>query len=226
MQHQLPAIILDIIASESDEVAAMVERINQAVYDRATFERSKQPNGSHIELRRTANAWADSSICAAFLIYLNANPDTIFNRSRKDGTRANLKGLQKVKTLFDYVMGRKDVIDFCSFALFASTIIAAKMGTTWVSSQEQELILSSEKVNSLPRDVQNSIRQYQHKYMSIEGDSRNQSCLFRTTYANLGLYHVSREDWDNTNYSLGVMVDTDNPLIMYLSDRWELNRYA
>jgi hypothetical protein len=207
------------------EAAKMIKRINKAVLDRATFEREKSPNGSHVELRRVANLYVDSDRIARFLVVLGADPDLMFNRVRKDGTRSNLKGLKKVSGLVDYVTGKTGAIETVTKALFAGTIIAALKGVTWVASQEQEFILSSEKVASMPLEIREAIYAYQHKHMTIEGDSRPQSCAFRTTFANIGVFHYMREDFDNTAYTMGVVINMDSPVVQYLVERWELAKY-
>lgn len=220
----LPDRIRNLLDQKPKEVTAMVGRVNTALYERATFERSKKPHGSHVELRRVANMYADSRNMAAFLHVIGADPQVMFNKVRKDGTRANLKGLQKVRKLCDFILEDKP-LDMPSKALFAATIIANRMGAKWISSNEQEFILSSESVESLPADIRNAIYAYQHKHMTIEGDSRPQSCTFRTTYANLGAYHYAREEFDNSEYSLGIMVDTTSPIIQHLTATWELERF-
>jgi hypothetical protein len=221
----LPALVADIQQNKADNVTAMVGRINSALEKRARFELAKKPHGSHVLLRQTAAQFADSRTVAAFLVALNADPELMFNRTRKAGTRANLKGFKKVRQLIDYTTGRTKAFEIVSKALFASTIIAAKMGIEWIASAEQELILSDHRVASLPEDIRNAIYEYRHKHMTLEGDSRNQSCQFRTTFNNLGLYDFSREEFDNCDYSLGIRVNLENPLIEYLSDEWELNRF-
>ncbi len=212
------------LSNKAAEVAEMKERINKAVYERAMFERSKKPNGSHVEMRRTANQFADNDRVAAFFHALNVSPEVMFNRSRKDGWRSDLKGLQKVRKLIDFLTDRTHSLDTVSTALFACTIIAARKGLDWISSAEQELILSPENVGSLPSDIQSEIRKYQHKHMTVEGDSRPQACRFRTTYANLGIYHYDRQEFDDSEYSLGIKVNLDNPVVQDLASRWNLVR--
>lgn len=209
---------------EADKVSAMVERINTALFERATFERSKRPHNSHIELRRVASAFADSRTVAAFLLALDANPHLMFNRVRKAGTRSDLKGLLKVRRLIDYVMGgdtAKD-LDAVSKALFAATILAALNGVEWIASPEQELVLSNVRIESLPAELQSAVFEYQAKHMRVEGDSRPQSCRFRTTYANMGMYTFMRDDMDDNDYTLGISVNLSNPLIQYLAHTWGL----
>lgn len=204
------------------DVSAMVKRVNAALKTRADYELMKSPNGSHVELRRVAGMFADSRTVAAFLHVLGADPDLMFNRVRKAGTRSNLKGFRKVRQLIDYTTGRKGTFETVSKALFASTIIAAQKGATWISSQEQELILSNVPVNSLSKEIREAIEEYKHKHMTLEGDSRPQSCQFRTTFNNLNIYDYAREEFDNTDYSLGIMVNMESPVIQYLSHRWNL----
>lgn len=219
----LPDVIRDIIASESNEVQTMKKRIEKAIYDRALFERQKAPNASHVELRRVAGDFINSTNAAAFFVLLNADPDLIFNRVRKEGTRASLKGLRKIKCLIDYIMGNKDTLDIVSKALFASTIVAANKGVEWIASPEQEYILSPESVNSLPKDIREAIYTFQHKHMTIEGDARHAASHFRTTFANLGFYTYAREEFDNSSYQMGIVIDLHNPVIIYLNERWGLN---
>ena len=219
-----PEQVQSILETRSDDVSAMVESIHKAIYERATYERAKRPNGSHLELRRVVNQFTDSRKVAAFLIAVGANPHLMFNRQRKAGAKSDLKGLQKVRRLIDYVMGgptAKD-IDAVSKALFAVTITAALSGVEWIASPEQELVLSSIPIQSLPEEVQSAIAEYQVKHMDITGDSREQSCRFRTTYANLGLYTFMRDDFDGCDYTLGVSVILSNPLIQYLIATWNL----
>lgn len=218
--------IAELKANNPDAVTAMVERINLALKKRADFELSKKPNGTHIELRRVAGKFADSRGIAAFLHCIDADPDLMFNRVRKDGTRSNLKGLQKVRKLYEFIVGDTGAVETVTCALFASTIIAARMGVNWVSSAEQEFILSSEKVKSLPAKVRDAIYAYQHKHMTLEGDSRSQSCQFRTTFSNLGAYYFAREEFDESDYSLGISINLKSPIVQFLSDAWELNRYS
>jgi hypothetical protein len=221
----LPQLVSDIETNQSNRTQAMVERINAALKDRAEFELRKAPNGSHIELRKVAGMFADNRRVAAFLCAVDADPDLMFNRVRKNGTRSNLKGFTKVRKLIDYVTGRTKVFERVSLALFASTIIAANKGVSWIASPEQELILSSESVNSLPRDVQEAIADYKHKHMTLEGDSRPQACQFRTTFANLGVYEFYRDEFDNTDYTLGISVIMSSPIVRYLNDVWQLERF-
>lgn len=220
-----PNLVTHLLENEPQVVSAMVERVNNAIEKRGAFEWQKKRNSSHVLFRKVAAQFSDSRTVAAFLVALNADPDLMFNRERKAGTRANLKGFAKVRQLIDYTTGKSDAFERVSLALFASTIIAANKGTTWIASPEQELILSSEKVNSLPTEVREAIKEYQHKHMTLEGDSRNESCRFRTTFANLGLYSMTREEFDNVDYTMGIRVDLKNPLIQYLSKRWKLERF-
>jgi hypothetical protein len=204
------------------DVTAMVTRLNRAMDARERFERSKAPNGSHIELRRAKAFLRGNRRLAAFLCVTGSDPDEMINRTRKEGTRANLKGFQKLKKLLDYVTNRSLVFERVSLALFASTIIAANKGIGWISSQEQELILSNVPVSSLSKEIQDAIASYKHKYMTLEGDSRNQSCQFRTTFSNLGMFFFAREDTEEAN-SLGIMVNMESPVIQYLNQRWNLD---
>lgn len=224
MSNNIPLPELIKAVSEKD-INAMVKRITRALTDRAEYEYNKNPNGSHVELRRVVNWFKDSRSIAAFLHVIGADPQEMFNRQRKNGSRSNLKGLKKVRQLFDYISGRTNAFERVSLAMFASTIIAADQGVSWISSQEQELILSSEQVNSLPVQVRTAIREYQHKHMTLAGDSRNQACSFRTTFANLGIYTFAREDFDDNAYTLGINVNMNSPIVRYLYDRWELNRF-
>lgn len=203
------------------DIANMKRRIEKALKEREAFERAKSPNGAHIELERAKNYILNNRRFAAFMVATNSDPNELLNRSRKVGYRANLKGIKKVKMLCDYVTGRTKVFERTSLALFASTIIAALRGINWISNNEQELILSNLDVGSLPKDVQEAIAEYKHKYMSISGDSRNQSCQFRTTFENLGCFYQSREDCDDMN-RLGIGVNLDNPIIQHLIERWNL----
>jgi len=214
-----------LIENRPEQVEAMRERINSALKERAFYERSKSPNGSHVELRRTVGAFLHNTTVAAFFVCCDADPDLVFNRSRKTDARANLKGFRKVRQLIDYVTGKTNAFETVSKALFAATIIAALNGVRWIASPEQELILSDESVNSLPQEIREAIYQYQHKHMTVEGDSRPQSCQFRTTFNNLGMFHYSREEFDNSDYTLGINVDLDHPVIQYLVNRWQLKPF-
>lgn len=211
-----------LIASQSPQaINAMVKRIEKAFKERESFEYSKNPNGSHIELRRAKNLILNNRRFAAFLIAVNACPDKLLNKSRKLDTRANLKGIKKIRMLCDYITGETRIFERVSLALFASTIIAALKGVQWISNSEQELILSNVPVQSLPSEVQAAIADYKHRYMSLAGDSRNQSCQFRTTFENLDCFYFSREDTLDSN-RLGIGVNLNNPIITYLVDRWNL----
>jgi hypothetical protein len=218
----LPALIN---AVPPQEVTAMVHRINLALEARERFERSRTPHGSHIELRRAKAFLRNNRRLAAFLVVCGADPSEMLNKVRKAGSRSDLKGFQKLKRLVDYCTGRSQVFERVSLALFASTIIAANRGIGWISSTEQELILSNVPVGSLPAEVQTAIEEYKHRYMRLEGDSRPQACRFRTTFENLGLYYMSREDSDDTS-SLGINVNMDSPVIQYLNQRWELDKVS
>lgn len=210
-----------IAAVPTKEVTAMLRRIMAELNKRQEFETLKEPFGSHVVLKQTIAMLRGNRRFAAFLCVIGADPAEMFNRTRKEGTRADLKGIKKVKMLVDYVTGRTGAFERVSLALFAATIIAAKKGVKWVSNAEQELILSSLDITSLPEEVQDAIKAYQHKYMRIHGDSRPQSCRFRTTFSNLGAFMFSREDQDDKN-RLGIMVNMDSPIVRYLTDRWEL----
>lgn len=224
MQTLLPDIILDTLASESREVDSMVASINAALLERANYERSKKPNGSHIELRRVANAFADNRRVAAFFVTMGIKPMVMFNKERKNGSRSNLLGLQRLSKMIDYVTGKKQTIDIVNQSLFAATIIAGIKGCGWISSTEQELILSPESIGSFPPKLRKAIAEYQHKHMTLEGRSRPTACEWRTTWANAGVYSYSREeDEDETTYELGINIDLSNPLITYLTTIWELN---
>jgi hypothetical protein len=221
----LPDVIADTLASESDEVDAMVKRVNAALEERAAYERAKSPSGSHIELRKVLGAFYNARTAAAFFVALKVDPDLMFNRSRKEGTRANLKGFTKVRKLIDFVTGRTKVFERVSLALFASTIIAARMGVEWIASPEQELILSKESVQSLPTPIQEAISEYKHKHMTLTGDSRPQACQFRTTFQNLGIFEFYRDEFDNVDYTLGITVNMDSPLVDYLTKTFHLDRF-
>lgn len=218
-QKALPELI---VKQSPQAITAMAKRVEKAFKERESFELAKNPNGSHIELRKAKAMMLHNRRFAAFLSAIDANPDKLLNKSRKEGTRANLKGIKKIRMLLDYVTGETRVFERVSLALFAASIIAAKRGIKWISNAEQELILSNLDVGSLPLDVQTAIKEYKHKYMSITGDSRNQSCQFRTTFSNLGCFWFSRQDCDDSN-RLGIEVDLDSPIIRYLSDKWNLD---
>lgn len=222
---ELEKLIPWLVQNKPEQVNAMVERINSALKDRAFFERAKAPNSSHVELRRIVAQFMHNKTVAAFFIVCGADPALIFNRERKAGTRANLKGLKKVKQLIDYVTGKTNAFETVSKALFAATIIAALKGCKWIASPEQELILSDESVSSLPEEISTAIYSYQHKHMTIEGDSRPQSCQFRTTFNNLGMYSYSREEFDSCDYTLGINVNLGHPVIEYLATRWNLHSF-
>lgn len=214
------------LANDPEGVSAMVNRIMEALREREAFERAKKPNGSHIALRKAFNAFAYNRRVAAFLLVIGANPQVMFNRSRQQGSRANLNGFMKVRKLIDYITGEEETFERVSLALFAATIIAANMGKGWIANPEQELILSSEKVESLPPAIRDAIRDYQHKYMSLTGDSRFQACQFRTTFNNMGIYHYMREDFDNSEYANGILVNMESPVVQFLNDRWNLERFT
>lgn len=218
--------IAHIIAKRPKAVTAMNDRIFAALEERGEFERLKAPHGSHIEFRRAADALyglQGNNRVSAFLVALNADPDLMLNRVRKDGTRSNLKGFTKIRKLVDYVTGKTQRLETVTLALFASTIIAAQMGVEWIASPEQELILSPEKVQSLPVEVQAAIRDFQHKHMRLTGDSRPQACQFRTTFENLGCFHQLRDNFYDNAYTFGISVVPSNPLVSYLSSRWGLS---
>jgi hypothetical protein len=222
-KNQTPSLPELINAVKPQTVTGMVKRINKALEEREAFERLKAPHSAHIEFRRARSFLANNRGFAAFLCALNVDPDHLLNRVRKDGYRANLKGVRKLKNLYQYVTGKTRSFERVSLALFASSIVAAKRGINWINNNEQELILSSLPVSSLPDEVQEAIKDYQHKYMRIEGDSRNQACQFRTTYDNLGCYFVSRDDVDDSNRQ-GIHINLDSPVIQFLSKKWELER--
>jgi hypothetical protein len=204
------------------KVSAMVRSINKALDSRLAFERQKAPHSALIEYRRANAFMRNNRRLGAFLAVVGADPDQMLNRTRKAGTRANLKGIKKVRQLLDYLTGETNRFERVSLALFASSIIAAKKGIQWISNNEQELILSTVDVGSLPEAVREAIEEYKHKYMTLEGDSRNQSCQFRTTFANLGCYYFSNEDVDDSNRN-GIQIDLDSPIIRELNRRWNLD---
>lgn len=210
-----------IAAVPSIKTTNMVKAIHKALVERECFEKAKSPNGSHIELERAKAMLAHNRRFAAFMVATNNNPNELLNSTRKAGTRANLKGIKKVRMLVDYITGKTNIFERVSLALFASTIIAAQKGIEWISNAEQELILSNLDVSSLPNEVQEAINAYKHKYMWIGGDSRNQSCQFRTTFNNLGCFYQSREDCDDMNRG-GIGVNLNHPVIDYLATRWNL----
>lgn len=223
--HQIEALadINALMASfPKQAVTGMVRRIETAYKEREAFEFEKSPNGSHIELRKARAIVMHNPRLAAFLLACDVDPQELLNKSRKEGTRANLKGIKKIKTLLDFVTGKSRVFERVSLALFASTIIAANRGIGWISNAEQELILSNLPVGSLPTELQAAVADYKHRYMSITGDSRNQSCQFRTTFSNLNCFFFSREDCDDMN-RLGIMVNMDSPIIQFLNKRWNLD---
>lgn len=223
--NKLPTLPEAMASVHPNAVNAMVRRINKAIADREAFEVQKLPHGSHIELRRAKAYLVNNRTLAAFLSVCGADPDKMVNRTRKDGYRSNLKGIKKLRNLVDYVTGKTRSFERVSLALFASSIIAAKRGIKWISNTEQELILSSLDVTSLPQDVRDAIKHYQNAYLRIEGDSRNQACQFRTTFDNLGCYFFSREDVEDAN-RLGIMINQDSPVIQYLASQWELDKVA
>lgn len=207
----------ELIAKQSPQaINAMVKHIEKAYKDREAFEMEKNPHGSHIELRRAKNLIVNNRRFAAFLATVGINPETLLNKSRKLDTRANLKGIKKLRMLCDYITGETRVFERVSLALFAATIIAANRGINWISNAEQELILSNLPVSSLPDELQKAIEEYKHKYMFIGGDSRNQSCQFRTTFANMDCFYFSREDTADSN-RLGIGVNMESPIIQHLN---------
>lgn len=221
----LPGLINWLQTEKPDQVAAMRERINSALKERAFYEREKSPNGSHVELRRTVSAFLHNNSAAAFFLVCGADPDLVFNRERKAGTRANLKGFRKVRQLIDYITGKSHAFETVSKALFACSIVASYKGINWLASPEQELILSPEELGSLPEDIRNDIYSFQHKHMTIEGDSRNQACQFRTTFENLNMFIQLRDEFDGNEYTLGISVIPNHPVIEYLATRWNLKQY-
>ncbi len=225
LSSNVPAVLNWIAENKASDVAAMVTAINLALDNRAVFERELKPNGSHIELRKVIAAFRYNNLAAAFFVMVKANPELIFNRTRKAGTRADLKGLLKLSNFVEYVAGKSYKLDSVTKALFAATIIAAFKGVRWIASPEQELILSSEPVNSLPLELQTAIAEFKHKHMTLTGDSRPQSCRFRTTFANLGFYTFARDEFDNSDYSLGIMVNLESPVIQYLASHWGLLQF-
>lgn len=207
----------------ASKVNASLRRVEKSLAKREAFEIQKAPHNPHIELRRAARYLRGNKTFAAFMAAIGADSDLFLNRERKLGYRSNLKGVQKVKSLVEYITGRSKKFDRVSLALFASSIIAAKRGIDWISNQEQEKILSSLPVDSLPPEVADAIRHYQYKYMRIEGDSRNQACQFRTTFDNLGCYEFSKADTPDANLN-GIEVNLDSPVIQFLSAKWELDK--
>lgn len=200
-------------------IASFRESINKALYERALFERDKKPKASHVLLRRVGNAFADSNLAASFFASLDLDPHLVFNRERQAGKRANLEGLMKVRGLIDYIAGRNSTLDNGSLALFACSIIAAKKGVPWLSSAEQEKILTPEIVDSLPVKIQKAIRDYQNKGMTIEGRARPEASSFRTTFENIGIFEAGKESDDKDVFNV-IAIDLSNPVIQYLNNKW------
>lgn len=216
--NTLPALMK---AVSNKDAGNMKARIKKAFHKREAFELKKEPNGTHIELRRAERFLLDNDNLARMLVVLNADPDLMLNRERKEGYRSNLKGFQKIKSLLQYIVGESLSFERVSLALFASTIIAAKSGIERISNVEQELVLSNVPVSSFPKELQSAIEDYKHKFMRLRGDSRNQSCQFRTTFDNLGAYTFDSADSSDKN-GKGIIVNMESPLIQYLAARWKL----
>lgn len=216
-----------IIKRRPKAVADMSAHILAAIKERADFEHKLKPNGSHVELRKVFRDFYGidgNKTVSAFFIAVDADPQLLFNRQRKDFTRANLKGFHKIRKLINLVMGTGDV-DTVTKALFASTIIAALKGVNWVASPEQELILSPEAVLSLPADIREAIYSFQHKHSTVEGDARPQASQFRTTFENLNCFVSTRDEFDNVAYTKGVTVLLNSPIVSFLKDKWQLDRF-
>lgn len=205
----------------SQRVASMVHAINKALDRRIDFEVTKNPNAAHIELREADKQIRNNATFARFLLVCGADPDTILNKVRKQGQRANLKNIRKLRMLAEYCAGKHGAINAVTKSLLASTIVAANRQIPWLSNAEQVRILSDMRLNLLPDEIAQSIMQFNHKYLKSSAESQNQASQFRTAFENLGCYTKSREDDDNFSQT-GIHANINHPLMSYLNNRWNL----
>jgi hypothetical protein len=203
----------------------MLRKLENEMSKREAFEVAKAPNAPLIELRRAKQTIIGNRRFAAFMAAISADPSELLNKVRKEGYRSNLKGIQKVKSLVEYVNGRSNKFDRVSLALFAVSIIAAKKGIDWISNEQQMFILSSLDVPGIPEEVREAVRYYQAKHLTLAGDAANQACQFRTTFNNLGLFTYANRDVEERNLN-GIQVNLNSPVIQYLSARWKLDQVA
>lgn len=205
----------------STQVASMVRSINAALNHREAYERQKAPNGAHVELRDVIGMLRGNSTVARFLIVLGADPDVMLNKQRKAGYRANLKPIRKIRMLAEYMAGEHGAVNGVVKALFAATIMAAKLKTYWLSNDELERILARIPLMDVPEELRVSIQAWNAVNIKSGAESRNQACQFRTAFENLGCYIKSREDMADLNKS-GIYANMNNPLIQDLAKRWNL----
>src|SRR5689334_14976642 len=123
------------------KAASMVRKINLALEKRYAFERENKPNSPLVEMRDAYTQLHGNTNVARFLCVLEAEPDVMLNRVRKDGYRSNLKAIRKIRMLAEYMAGEHGRINGVTKALFAASIIAARENQPWVSNSDAEAIL-------------------------------------------------------------------------------------
>lgn len=205
----------------SQKVASMTHQLNQAFKNRETYERQKNPLGSHIELNSVKRQLVGNALVARFLCTLKADPDIMLNKQRKAGYRANLKAIRKIRMLAEYMAGKGHAINGVCKALFAATILANKFKMAWLSNAECEKILAQMDLKEFPEELRLSIEEFNKTSISDPMEVRNQACQFRTAFENLGIYFMTRDDADNNN-NIGIYGDMANPLMQDLAVRWGL----
>jgi hypothetical protein len=203
------------------DVSNMLAKIARALDKRAAFEASKAPHKLHVELMAADKQMRGNKTLARFYAVLDASPDLILNRERKEGYRANLKTVRKVRGLSEFMAGENGKINGVCKALFAATILAARMGTEWVSNNDAEKLLLALPLDSMNGELRDALAELSGLNIRDAKEARNQACQFRTAFENLGCYFVSRSNPDDMNAN-GIRANLESPLMFSLANRWGL----
>lgn len=206
-------------STSQQKVSGMIARMGRALDHRAAYEAAKAPNKFHVELAAADKQMRGNKTLARFYCVLDANPDVVLNRERIAGYRANLKTVRKVRGLAEYMEGQHGKINGVCKALFAATILAARMDIYWISNNDAEKLLSSVPLKGMHPELKKALEELSGLNIRDAKEARNQACQFRTAFENLGCYFVSRDDENNLS-SNGIRANLTNPLIMALSERW------
>lgn len=205
-------------AVKPQAVIGMLKRVNKALDSRVAFEAAKGTR-ANIELASAEKQMRQNKTLAKFYAVLKADPDLVINRVRKDGYRANLKTVRKVRMLAEYMAGQNGKVNGVCKALFAATILAARMGKPWVSNNDAEKLILQLPVESMGAELRAAFEELRGLNVRDPKEARNQACQFRTAFENLGCYFVAKSNIDDAD-ERGIIANMESPLIVALAEKW------
>jgi hypothetical protein len=200
-------------------VRSMISKVRKALDERTAFEEAKKPGKLHVELRDAVKQLDGNALMARFYCVLKADPMEVLNKERKEGYRANLKTVRKVRMTAEYLAGDSTRLNGVCKALFAATILAARLGKPWVSNNDAEKLLLSLPVTTGNAELTAALKELQGMNIENASEARNQACQFRTAFENLNCYRIARGNAKDLSAN-GIYANLDSPLIMALADRW------